>query len=315
MKYLPNRPVILSFLVFFSFLCLGCDKINFLKPQKTTSKVQPFQPIVKGTLIAKVNNLPITLEELNRYVDIYNASLDLRQDLTEEERKAAKIDTRDKKINYLKSMLIRQMVFYQLALDKGLDQKEEIIEILNRYKMALLAQEMQNEIVKNIDVSHSEIEEAYQNNKDLFREPEARRIREIVTRTEEEAKQILIELLQGQDFSTIARNRSIAESAKNGGDLGFLRKGERGEKYINFDEAAFSPLLKQGAISSVFDGPDGFYIVKIESIKEGRQLSLPDAWDTIKAILLARKQQDELDKVYSQLSRDTKIEIYEGEIK
>jgi peptidyl-prolyl cis-trans isomerase C len=292
---------------------VGCDKIDFLKPKKPQA-AKPSSVTVKGTVIAKVNNFPITLEELNRYINIYNASVDLRQDLTSEQKQTAKIDTREKKIDYLKTLLVRQAVFYQAALDRGLDRKEEINDILDRYKMAILAQEMQNEIVKNIDVSSAEVEEAYKNNAPLFREAEARRVREIATRTEEEAKQILIELLQGGDFSSIARTRSIVESAKKDGDLGEIKKGQM-SNFPGFDEVVFSPVLQQGQVSSVFKGPQGYYLVKIEAIKEGRQVSLSEAFDTLKTVLLARKQQEELDKSYSQLSRDAKIEISEGEIK
>jgi len=300
----------------FSIFLIGCDKINFFNPKKASTGIAtPTAITVQGTVIAKVNNLPITLEELNRYIDIYNASLDLRQDLTPEQKKAAKIDTREKKIDYLKTLLIRQAVFYQAALDRGLDRKEEIVQILERYRIAVLAQEMQNEIIKNLDVSSAEIEEAYKNNKNLFREPETRRVREIVTKTEEEARQILIELLQGADFISLAKTRSIADSSKNGGDLGYVKKGDRQEQFPAFDDVVFSPALQQGAVSSVFRGPQGYYVVKIEEIKEGKQVSLSEAWDTLKALLLARKQQEELDKFYSQLSRDAKIEIYEGEIK
>jgi len=300
----------------FSIFLIGCDKINFFNPKKASTDIaRPAAVTVQGTVIAKVNNLAITLEELNRYIDIYNASLDLRQDLTPEQKKAAKIDIREKKIDYLKTLLIRQAVFYQAALDRGLDRKEEIVQILERYRIAVLAQEMQNEIIKNLDVSSAEIEEAYKNNKNLFREPQTRRVREIVTKTEEEARQILIELLQGADFISLAKTRSIADSGKNGGDLGYVKKGDRQEQFPAFDDVVFSPALQQGAISSVFKGPQGYYIVKIEEIKEGKQVSLSEAWDTLKALLLARKQQEELDKFYSQLSRDAKIEIYEGEIK
>ena len=297
-----------------SFLLLGCDKIDFLNPKKSSTAAKiPTLP-VKGTVIAKVNNFPITLEELNRYVNIYNASVDLRQDLTPEQKHALKIETRDKKIEYLKTLLVPQAVYYQAALDRGLDRKDEISEGLARYRIAVLAQAMQEEIVKNIEISSAEVEDAYQSNKELFREAEVRRVREIVTNTEGEAKQILIELLQGADFSTIARTRSIAESAKDGGDLGDITKGQQSSSPA-FDEIVFSPALQQGQVSSVFKGPKGFTIVKVESIKEGRQVSLSEAFDTIKAYLLAKKQQEELEKAYSKLSSESKIEIYEGEIK
>jgi peptidyl-prolyl cis-trans isomerase C len=297
-----------------SIFLVGCDNIGFFKPNKTSSPASSPGYAVKGTVVAKVNNFPIALEELNRYIDIYNASVDLRQDLTPEQKQALKIESREKKIDYLKTILVRQAVFYQAALDRGLDRKEEIVEILERYKTAILAQDMQSELVKNIDISSAEVEEAYKNNKELFREAQVRKVREIVTRTEEEAKQILIELLQGQDFSTLARGRSIVESSKNGGDIGEIIMGQEG-RFPGFDEVAFSPALQQGQVSSVFKGPQGFYIVKIEVIKEGRQVPLSEAFDTLKTYLLAQKQQQELDKAYSKLSTEAKIEVYEGEIR
>ena len=308
-----QRGVLFIFLIG-AILLQGCDKINFLNPKKPASATKAPAQTVKGTVIAKVNNFPITLEELNRYINIYNASVDLRQDLTAEQKQALKIEARDKKIEYLKTLLVPQAVYYQAALDRGLDRRDEISEGLARYRMAVLAQAMQEEIVKNLDISSAEVEDAYQNNKELFREAERRRVRLIVTRTEDEAKQILIELLQGGDFSSIARSRSIDESAKNGGGLGDITRGQPGF-FEGLDEVVFSPALRQGQASSVFKGPKGFYIVKIESIKEGRQVPLSEAFDTIKAYLLAKKQQEELDKAYSRLSSESKIEIYEGEIK
>lgn len=294
----------------------GCDKLGFPNSKKAAqNKDVPAMVTVKGTIVAKVDNIPITLEELNRYIDIYNGSIDLRQDLTEKQKKEAKIEDRDKKVEYLQTVLVRQAVFYQEALDRGLDKKEEIKQILERYKVALLAQELQGEMIKNIEVSSAEVEDAYKNNPQLFREGESRKAREIVTRTEDDARQILIELLQGGDFISIAKTRSIGTSAKNAGDLGFIKKGARGDTYAGYDDMVFSPALQQGAISSVFKGPEGFYIVKVDEIKEGKVVALSDAWDTIKAILLLRKQKDELDKVYGQLSAKSKIEIYQGEIK
>ncbi|MFH1458427.1 MAG: peptidyl-prolyl cis-trans isomerase [Candidatus Omnitrophota bacterium] len=297
-----------------SIFLLGCDKIDFLNPKKPSAKAKAPAHTVKGTVIAKVNNIPITLEELNRYIEIYNASIGLRQDFTEEQKQTLKIDTREKKIDYLKTLLIRQTVFYQAALDRGLDRRDEINEILERYKVAILAQAMQDEIVKNLETSSAEAEDAYKNNLDLFKEAQVRKVREIVARTEDEAKQMLIELLQGGDFASIARSRSIVESAKNGGDLGEIKIG-RLESFPEFDGVVFSPALQQGQVSSIFKGPKGYYLVKVEAIKEGRQVPFSEAFDTLKAYLLAQKQQMELDKAYDKFYAEDKVEIYEGEIK
>lgn len=312
MKY--RWILVLVAVCLFSILA-GCDKISSLfgggtkpvKPPKTGVSL----PAVKGTIIAKVNNIPITLEQLNSYVAFFNKSVDSRDDLSEEEKKAKKIETREKKIESLNA-LIRQIVFYQAALDRRLDQKEEIIEILEDNKIALLAGEMQREIVKDIEVSSAEIEEDYNAHK-YIKKPEQRRISEIVTKTEQEAKDVLIKLLSGTvDFVSLAKGGvSIAESAANGGDLGYITRGQRGRQYAVFDEVAFSPALQRGAVSSVFKVPQGYAIIKVEDIKESEVYSKSE----IKEWVLARKQQDELDKAYSKYEQDYKIERYEGEIK
>lgn len=311
-----KQRAIMSLVLFFGIFTLtGCDKLNSLfsaGKDKNKDKVQPM--VVRGTVIAKVGNLPITLEELNKDIDIYNASIDYTN-LSDEDKKKAKIDTQAKKMDYLKNVLIRQRIFYLAALDRGIDRKEDIQEILERDKIAVLAAEMQRDITKNLDVSSTEIEEAYKTIKDQIKEPETRRIREIVTKTEDEAKQALIELLQGGDFGSVARSRSIADSKQKDGDLGYIKKGDRGDKYASFDEVAFSPALRLGSLSPVFKGPDGYYIVKIDGIKEGKQPQQSEVWDRIKEIILAGKQKKELDNFYTQMQRNTPQEIYEDKVK
>jgi len=59
----------------------------------------------------------------------------------------------------------------------------------------------------------------------------------------------MIDLLKGADFATVARERSRAPSAKNGGDLGFI---QRNTKSAQFDSVAFSDNLEVGKFSNYF---------------------------------------------------------------
>src|SRR3989338_7261016 len=90
---------------------IGCE--NIFPPKKPKSL--PNTPVpaaeVKGTVIARVNNQPITLEDLNSEIETFNSYVP--QDRPEE-----KIDTRDKKIAYLKNEMIRRVLFAQAALDR-----------------------------------------------------------------------------------------------------------------------------------------------------------------------------------------------------
>jgi len=208
--------------------------------------------------------------------------------------------------------MVRRALLYQEALDRGLDRNETVLRVLEKNKRDLLVVELIREEVDKIEVSSKEIEDYYNAYKEQLKEPEERNIREIVVPTEQEAKDILIQLLQGADFATKALERSKSSSAKDGGDLGFIQKGK---KSLQFDAVAFSDSLEVGKISSIFKGPDGYYIVKLEAKRGGKQKSLSEMWDDIKRGLTFLKQQDRIDNLVSKLSREARLEFYEGEIK
>ena len=216
------------------------------------------------------------------------------------------------KINYLKDEIVSRILLYQAALDRGLENKEEVQRTLEKYKQSLLVGELMNEEYNKIEVTPAEIEAYYNQYKEQLREPEERQVREITVPTETEAKDILIELLKGADFADLARQRSKAASAANGGDLGFISKGK---KFVQFDAVAFSESLEAGQYSNIFKGPDGYYIIKLETKKGGKQRSLSELWDDIKRGLQFLKQQQQIKDLIGKLSQEARIEIYEGEIK
>lgn len=283
----------------------GCEKFFPGKQPKGVSKAAPEVSEVKGTVIARVNNQPLTLEELNEEIENYNKYVP-------NNKPEEKIDTRDKKLNYLKNEMIRRALLAQAAQDRGLDRKEELQKALNNFKQNLLVAELVKAETENIEVTSAEIEDYYNQYKEQLKEPEERRIREIVLATENDAKDVLIELLKGGDFATLAQMRSTSASAKNGGDLGYIRKGLKSPQ---FDEIAFSSTLEAGKTSNYFKGPEGYYILKLEARREGKVKSMSDLWDDIKNGLKFLKQQKKVEDLIGKLSADAKIEVIESAVK
>jgi parvulin-like peptidyl-prolyl isomerase len=161
-------------------------------------------------------------------------------------------------------------------------------------------------------VSSKEIEDYYNTYKEQLKEPEERQIREIVVNSEQDAKDLYIQLLQGADFAALAKANSKASSAKDGGDLGFIKKGQ---KTVQFDSAAFADLLEAGKISNIFNTSEGYSIIKLEAKKGGKQKPLSEMWDDIKRGLTFLKQQQTIEELIGKLSQAAKIEVYDGEIK
>lgn len=287
---------------------LGCDKIKIPASKKTEVAAVRSAPVitqVKGPVIARVNNIPIGLEDFNQEIEIYNANVP-------DERPELKITTREQKINYLKNEVVRRTLLYQNALDKGLDRNEDVLLALDKTKTQLLVMELIKQLSEKVDVSSKEVEDYYNTYKEQLKEPEERQIREIVSSSEQDARDVLIQLLQGADFATLAKTNSKSSSAKNGGDLGFIKLGE---KSAQLDSAAFADSLDVGKISSIFKTPEGYSIIKLEGKRGGKQKPLSEMWDDIKKGLIFLKQQQLIEEMIGQLSRDAKIDIYEGEIK
>ena len=81
----------------------------------------------------------------------------------------------------------------------------------------------------------------------------------ILSASEEEARQVIAELEAGADFFTLASQRSLADDAKLGGDLG--KFFEPGGAVPALREATFH--LDKGQVSEPIETIDGYEVVKI----------------------------------------------------
>ncbi len=80
----------------------------------------------------------------------------------------------------------------------------------------------------------------------------------ILVNTEQEANNLLAQLKAGKKFSDLARRFSTCPSGKDGGDLGFFR---RGMMVREFEEAAFS--IGKGQTSAPVRTPFGYHIIMV----------------------------------------------------
>jgi len=300
-----KQAVLLTICFFAAAVLIGCDNLDFFKSKKSEQNQATPMRVVKGTIIAQVGNISITLEDLDQEITFYNANVPA-------DKPELKITTREQKINYLKNELVRRALLYQEAMDRGLDRDQEVIDALEKAKMNMLVLQLVKKDTEGVEVTSKEIEDYYNNFKEQLKEPEQRDIREIVVGSEQDAKDIMIQLLQGSDFATLAKEKSKSASAKDGGDLGFISKGKKSPA---FDVVAFSDSLDVGKISNIFRGTDGYYILKLEAKKGGKLKSISEMWDDIKRGLTFLKQQKKIEDLIGKLSTQTKIEIKEGEIK
>jgi len=92
--------------------------------------------------------------------------------------------------------------------------------------------------------------------------PEKRKVYVVEVDTKEGAEEIRRELLRGENFEKLAKEKSIGQGKNKGGLLGYVAEGMRSA----IGEEAFK--LSVGKISEPFKTSKGWSIIKVTDIKE-----------------------------------------------
>ncbi len=175
-----------------------------------------------------------------------------------------------------------------------------------------------------VQISSDDLKRYYDQRKESFRTPKQVKAREIFLKVDplsppekieerrKKAENILGLAKKGKDFASLAKQHSESETAPTGGDLGWLQKGR-------VDELIEKPLfsLKTGEVSELVRGPAGFYIFKVEEIKEEKLKTFEEVKDQILQTLKKEKARAEAsrkaDDAFYSLFRSREIETFAKE--
>ncbi|MBN2097815.1 MAG: peptidyl-prolyl cis-trans isomerase [Candidatus Omnitrophica bacterium] len=310
-------------LVIFGLGLSGCGEgkgIDWFKFGRSQSpKSMPTEEQVSGTVLATVNGRVITLEDFTERVDAYNAEIQSSQDIPESVKPNYLIKSKEDKKRLLDGMVERELLIAE-AVSRGIDKDRELLQAIKALKEQLLFAKIIEAQKTAVSVSAQEIENFYNTNQEVFVIPEERKVSMMVLPTEDKAKEVLIQLLQGGDFSALARENSTDPSAASGGDIGFIvrtspfpQDPEKKIMFDKFEELAFS--LELNKPSTIFPGPNGYYLIKTTEIKPARQRLLSEVYPDIEQGLLMRKQDAALKTMLGNLRKTANIILHDDLIK
>ena len=257
---------------------------------KEAAAEKPQADLPDGVL-AKVGNWTITLAEF------------------QEQEKSAKELAKQNNLQYdlpgerLLGMIVEQQLLFQEAQRQGMDRDEKIAKQIDEARKLILSQNLQTKLVSAVTVTDDEIKEFYEQNKQFYYEPAEYKLSQIVVDTEEQANTILGQLTQGGNFNDIVAAQSKVKSDG---------------KFIAEDKLAFQKLkdvintLDVGKFSAVFSGPQGFYIVKIDEKKGGKEKTLEEVKEGIKADLSYLKYLQSLQKLQGEIPVQTNLKLLEA---
>jgi peptidyl-prolyl cis-trans isomerase C len=119
------------------------------------------------------------------------------------------------------------------------------------------------------------------------------RARHILVPNEADARTILVEIQRGGNFEEVARRRSTDPAARNGGDLGFFR---RGDMVPEFAAAAFA--LRPGQVSPApVRTQFGWHVIKVEERRSSTGPSFEDSRDTLRQAMIEEEVQAAVQRI------------------
>ena len=251
-------------------------------------------------IIAWVNGAPIYLKEFlsifKRKLWGYNAM---------KERWNIKIDLNKVKKEILDG-LINQKVIEQEAIKRDYFSKnQEIKKQLDNHKRMLLIKEFKRKIIApQIVLSEKGLKDYYKEHKQAYLSPNQYNLRLIRVKSKKEAQEILEELKAGGDFAFLAKKKSIAESAKKGGAIGWHSENRLPTK---IREAVKE--LKPGEFSPIVEDGGYYSIVLLEEKRKGKVIPFEKVKEKVKRQLWTQKFNTLLNKYLKQLRKVSDIKL------
>ncbi len=229
---------------------------------------------------AKKENLLPTEEEVNKSIEEFNTSIK-DNDAYKKQLKELGIDD-----NFLKYQFERN-----LASDNYKEKFNKDNSVTNDEMKKYYDENKDDFYIDQVEASHILIKTIDDEDKKLSDEKKAE--------AKKKAEEVLAKAKAGENFSELAKEYSQdTVSAKNGGDLGFFKKGEMVKP---FEEAAFS--MKVGEISDLVESDFGYHIIKVTD-KEDRQKTFDEVKETIRKTL----QDEKCDAQVEKLKEEAKVE-------
>jgi len=200
--------------------------------------------------------------------------------------------------------LITQTLLIQKADELNLREDPDIaFQIKNTVDQILIQALLEKEIIEKTSLSAEDIELYYEENKENYWQEEEIHALNILVETKEEAEDIVKKLEEGEDFSKLAEDASIASSASEGGDIGFISQGTLRSE---IEEKLF--ILNPGEVSEIIPIENGFHIFKVLEKKPSGYIELEEVKEEIERQLLPLKQQENFDKYLKEIEDKAVIE-------
>jgi peptidyl-prolyl cis-trans isomerase C len=204
---------------------------------------------------------------------------------------------------------------YKKALE-GTDVSEKEIRAQIQRGLAI-NQLLDANVRQKITVTEEESKKYYNDNPNLFKQPEQVKASHILIKVApdaEESKKIQArkkietvqkKVRQGEDFGSLAKADSEGPTAQREGDLGYFSRGRMAKP---FEDAAFA--LNVGEVSGIVETQFGYHLIKVTDKKPARTIPYKEVQLRLGQHLKNEKAKTEIQDYIENLKKSAKIKRF-----
>jgi peptidyl-prolyl cis-trans isomerase C len=254
----------------------------------------------EGKIVASIDGENITLQEFNAELDKIPMNMKML------------VASQSGKKDFLDRLIVKKLLLREAKKDK-IEKEREFQDRLNDIREQLIIESLlKKKVTTELQFKDEELQKYYEAHKEEFKKDREIQTRQIVVKTEQEAKEIQARIARGEDFAQLAKQYSIDPSAKTtGGDIGYHSKGTL---IPEFEEAAFK-LTKVGQVTPPVKTQLGYHLIKLEGERTGAYVPFPEVKEFIRQKMAQEKQTEVLKKYIDDLKKNAKIVVNEEAIK
>ncbi|OPY68587.1 MAG: putative peptidyl-prolyl cis-trans isomerase Cbf2 precursor [Syntrophorhabdaceae bacterium PtaU1.Bin034] len=254
----------------------------------------------EGKVVATIDGEKVTMQEFNSELDKIPMNMKML------------VATPSGKKNFLDRLVVKKLLLKE-AKKENLEKDKEFQDRLSDIKEQLIIETLlKKKVSTESKFSDQDLQKYYDSHKEEFKKEREIETRQIVVKTEQEAKEIQARIAKGEDFAELAKKYSIDPSAKTtGGNIGYHPKGTLIPEY---EEAAFK-LTKVGQIAPPVKTQLGYHIIKLEGMRAGTYVPFAEVKDFIRQKMMQEKQTEVLQGYIEDLKKNAKVVINEDVLK
>jgi parvulin-like peptidyl-prolyl isomerase len=293
---------------------------------------EPKKEAVTDTVLIDVNGTPIYKKEV---LDALEYTIKPIKEISEEDFLKVLANIQDFLVDIAiveneakkKGLTITDEEFnteYQKMIDRDYKTKDKLQDILtktgmseDKFKSIIRGNLLRNkflyaELEPKIIVTDEEVKAFYESHKGMMINPETVRVSHILIKApkEDPEKKKMIENLKKdiesgkKTFEEVAKNFSDCPSARNGGDLGSIKKGQTVKE---FEDMAFK--LEIGQLSDIVKTEYGYHIIKVMEKNPEKQVTIEEAKESIVNFIKNTKRKEVFQTFMADLKKNAKINI------